>query len=66
MSATTTPETPEVWEIIDRAMKLSPGAREYLARELVRSVHPQLDLSTFDSPTDLVDYLRTKPNAVIE
>jgi putative addiction module component (TIGR02574 family) len=43
MSAATTPENPEVRELIDRAMKLAPADRESIAMELLDSVEAPVD-----------------------
>jgi putative addiction module component (TIGR02574 family) len=43
MAATTTPENPEIRELIDRAMKLEPADRETIAMELLDSVEAAVD-----------------------
>ncbi|HVL13778.1 MAG TPA: addiction module protein [Gemmata sp.] len=43
MSATTTPETPEARDIIERALQLPPVERERIAHQLLDSVYPPDD-----------------------
>lgn len=63
MSATTTPETPEVRDVLDRALKLSAAEREMIAREPAYSLYPELRASVC-STTELSELLRAKPDAV--
>lgn len=43
MTPATSPENPEVRDLIDRAMKLPPEVREQIAHDLLDSVYPPED-----------------------
>ena len=49
MSATTTPENPEVRQLIERAMKLSAEERETIALELLESTESPSGISETNS-----------------
>ncbi|HEY1189304.1 MAG TPA: addiction module protein [Gemmata sp.] len=49
--ATTVAETPEMREVLDRALKLSAAEREVIGQRLLDSVNPPPN--TFDSPEAL-------------
>ncbi len=62
MSTITTPETSEVRDVLDRALKLSVAERELIAHRLLDSVHPPPN--TFESEDALRAELLRRIKAV--
>lgn len=60
----TATESPEVQDVLDRALKLSDAERALIAWELMCSVYPELRASAF-SMAELDEYLRARPDAVV-
>lgn len=62
---TTTTETDEVLEIVALANKLRPTERAKFVRALTESLNLALQLESFNTRAEWIEYLMAQPDAVV-